>query len=261
LREVLLLIGDNTGQVIRGIFVEFDECILGAYRRILNTAYDLSLEWVYDEGAVRKPSNFDRVVASLGIDITWEQYRADVLLWRALQYDANLPLPDIARIIPTLFAFWNCFKSGSDTTTKLMDLVTLRVPVDGLQAHSVARILLVISVNIYRLMLISTGRKAVESFVTIGRWRNTASKRMGYIKALDTLADIFLCDGTVPPSGPPQGQTPSHSGEIRARTRNSLTSESYSDMTPGTTGGTPKYKKLKVYQAKSAELTNAQRLA
>jgi hypothetical protein len=127
---------------------------------------------------------------------------------------------------------------------------------------------LVITVNIYRLILISTGRKAIESFVTIGRWRNTGSKRIAYKTSLDTVADILLQDETATPTSaaqetPPSAQETTTTTTTR-RTRssqNSLASEAFPDILQGKTGGTPKRQKKNVYEAASEELSNAQRLA
>jgi len=41
---------------------------------------------------------------------------------------SNLPLPPLHRILPAQHAYWNQTKSGSDTTTKLMDKCIAIVP-------------------------------------------------------------------------------------------------------------------------------------
>ena len=56
-----------------------------------------------------------------------ECLQGSVNLWNTV-FQMPLPLPSLHRIIPAIYAYWNAVKSGSDTTTKLMDGCILRFP-------------------------------------------------------------------------------------------------------------------------------------
>ena len=47
LKLVLLLVGDNKGTIIRGVWVEFNDIIMEAYKVFLRQCYDVSLKWAY----------------------------------------------------------------------------------------------------------------------------------------------------------------------------------------------------------------------
>jgi hypothetical protein len=182
------------------------------------------------------------------------------VLWRNLQYSAVLPIPNVARIIPYLFSYWNVYKSGSDTTTKLMDELTTKIPVDGLQAYAVARILLVLSVVIYRLTLVATARKPVDDYFSVARWRNAASKRLGYKRALGYIAKLLLVEGdssSDSDSDSGGGQTTLVRTARATRTR--LEAQVYQSWATAPTGGTPRRKKKEtVFDRDTGELNEKQ---
>ena len=79
----------------------------------------MSLKWAYEtsdnlpEAAVR-----EELVSVKGIDyVSFVDY---FQLWRFVNTKMQKPLPRIERIIPRVFATWNCMKGGSDMTTNLL---------------------------------------------------------------------------------------------------------------------------------------------
>ena len=108
LRLVLLLAGNAAGKVIRGVFVEFDDGILQSYKSVLKSIYHLALEPFYQDDIPKEaPKGMERAMKSLHFDCTWDELRHEILLWQVLQYSVTLPIPNVCRIIPGLYALWN----------------------------------------------------------------------------------------------------------------------------------------------------------
>ena len=72
-----------------------------------------------------------------------------------------LPLPTLKRIIPVYHAYWNATKSGSDTTTMLVDkCATLHTPVKYTNCNSrmSGRNLMILLVLVHRLISKMVGK-------------------------------------------------------------------------------------------------------
>jgi hypothetical protein len=70
---ILLLVGDQTGHVIQGIWIEFMEEILLVYNSILQKAFEHVLKWVYMLGPLQLPAGINEV-----LPYTWAQDSADM---------------------------------------------------------------------------------------------------------------------------------------------------------------------------------------
>lgn len=118
-KKLLILIGDQSGNIIRGIWVCFSTQLKNYYGILLQTVYDMSLKWAYDSrDSLPEAELKDEILAVKGID--YDSLMDYFKLWRFVNTKMPKPLPRLQRIIPRVFATWNCMKGGSDTTTKLI---------------------------------------------------------------------------------------------------------------------------------------------
>ena len=88
-------------------------------------------------------------------------------LWVAMFSNTNvLPLPSLKRVIPQYHAKWNATKSGSDTTTKLMDNMVIRQPCINLETAAVSRLIHLGLVYIHRINAIITTKDNLETTIS-----------------------------------------------------------------------------------------------
>ena len=113
-------------------------------------------------------------------------------LWLAMFSNTSiLPLPSLKRVIPQYHAKWNATKSGSDTTTKLMDNLSIRQPHINLETAAVCRLLHLGFVFIHRINAIFTANEDLN-YPTITHFRNAASHdRSTYYETIVEMYRIF----------------------------------------------------------------------
>ena len=88
----------------------------------------------------------------------------------------------MVRLIPAIYAFWNAVKSGSDTTTKIMDDRLLRIPKAHLNSETVAitRLLSLSIVLVHRLSQTFSAKKDLNFYPNLFRYRKDASERLTF---------------------------------------------------------------------------------
>ncbi len=117
--KILLLIGDRNANIIRGIWISFPEELKQSYGLLLQVVYDRSLAWAYHSAETLPEEVIKEELESIkGID--YDSFMDHLKLWRCVNTNIPKPLPTLQRIIPRIYATWNCMKGGSDTTTKLL---------------------------------------------------------------------------------------------------------------------------------------------
>ena len=156
LKKIVYLVGDNHSAIIQGIIVEFEPSLLYDYGRVLFSLKEFLFNWIPLEGgndtnnisistlyATKIPDQVIEVVVEAGSNIPdSETLYSAFKLWLAMFSNTSiLPLPSLKRVIPQYHAKWNATKSGSDTTTKLMDNLSIRQPHVNLETAAVCRLL------------------------------------------------------------------------------------------------------------------------
>jgi len=117
-KRMLLLIGDNKANIIRGIWVHISTTIRTSYGHLLQFMFDMALKWAYD-GSLPAETNLHQELALIkGLD--FQCFLTHFSLWHQVTTKVPAPLPTLERIIPRVFSVWNAIKGGSDTTTKLL---------------------------------------------------------------------------------------------------------------------------------------------
>ena len=134
---VLLLVGDRTGTILTGTWVEFSDALKEEYGLFLRLTYEKSLSWAYKPDLVSLPEESIKKalkhVTRGGVD--YESFTGHFALWQYVTTKIEGPLPHVERIIPFLFAKWNCLKGGSDTITKLIWFSMQALPVKSPQVR------------------------------------------------------------------------------------------------------------------------------
>jgi hypothetical protein len=241
-RYVLLLMGNDTADIISGIFVKFDEGLKTAWKNVLTDISRLSLDWAYGESApVFEREFLDPVLESIKLHnkkdgvLDFPSFKQWVLLWHDVRFKKALPLPPIARIIPFVISSWNAFKGGSDTLTKLIWNADYDPPTNDIQAHAVARLLLLTMTVVHRLRHLATAKADLNFYRSLKHYRNAANQRSSFHKTLLSMASCFGgdADGGVSFAASLPPLVPS---AIRHRTRNApVVQNSFGAVTTGVT--------------------------
>jgi hypothetical protein len=106
----------------------------------------------------------------------------------------KLPLPSLERIIPAIHSYWNGVKSGSDTTTKLMDKRSLIPPTNNLESKACARLIMLAFVTFHRILQIRTSRTDLGSIKSLEKFRHAANERMTFQDTLLKCYTLFSSD-------------------------------------------------------------------
>ena len=120
---ILFAVGDSQSEILQSSVINFDKELKENYGKVLEDLKDLALSWAYDEtltAPIKLPENILQIGSSLPQIKDEDALQGSANLWFSFK-SQSLPVPSLRRIIPAVCAYWNAVKSGSDTTTKLMD--------------------------------------------------------------------------------------------------------------------------------------------
>ena len=117
---VLLLVGDKSGSILRGVYITFPGSLKTAYGNMMQSIYLMCLKWAY---ALNDPlpeevikEELQQVIGDVDCDSFLDHFK----IWKYVNDRIPQPLPPLQRLIPRVFSTWNSMKGGSDTTTKLL---------------------------------------------------------------------------------------------------------------------------------------------
>jgi hypothetical protein len=192
----LFAVGDSQSEILQSTIVNFDNELKENYGKVLKDLKDLALGWAYD-GDVSAPIKLPEKIIEIGKTLPQikddEALEGSANLWLSL-ISQPLPMPSLTRLIPAVCAYWNAVKSGSDTTTKLMDDRVLYPPHVNCETIACTRIILLAFVLIHRLIQMDTAKKELDSYPTLSHYRNAASHRSTFQKTiLKVRSSLNLC--------------------------------------------------------------------
>ena len=154
LDTILLLVGNNAGEVIYGLFVSVPESIRAAYGRVCDDIYFNTLQWAYESDVVLpSKSILEAILKAIVINnapVDFSSFEMELALWKDIKTMPK-PIPRLDRIIPLVFALWNGLKGGSDATTNLIWMCQYDIPTKENQSNAVARILSLSAVHVHRM--------------------------------------------------------------------------------------------------------------
>lgn len=189
---VVHAVGNSQGELIQSTMIDFTETTKQHYEKVLLDLKELLLEWVYTPN--RSPVKIPEEVMTVAKQI--DHINGDVALqgavnlWKEMSI-LPLPLPPLQRIIPSVHANWNQKKSGSDTTTMLMDRCLCPLPHTNPSSVAVNRLLSMTFVFIHRIYQLYTAQSELN-YPSLGHYRNAASHRSTFQKTLLHCHKIFM---------------------------------------------------------------------
>ena len=230
---VVLAISDRQSELIRSVTVDFSTELKNDFGKVLKDIKDLALKWVYEnddislsnltsttsgrDRSTRQRRHFDPQIIEIPDEVAQladiiptingiQTLQGSLNLWKEMNRMPK-PIPSMRRIIPTIYAFWNSVKGGSDTTTKLMDDCLIQIPKSHMNCETVAisRCIMLMIVFIHRCSQILSA-KADLDYPSLHHYRHAASKRLTYHRCLVRCGNIFskmLLQFTQPPPPTP----------------------------------------------------------
>jgi hypothetical protein len=99
-------------------------------------------------------------------------------------------MPPLERIIPSMHAYWNKTKGGSDVTTKLMDTNLAPLPFTNPETVAVNRLISIIFVLIYQVDHIFSSKKDLP-YPSLAHYRNAATHRSTLTKTFIRSFNVF----------------------------------------------------------------------
>lgn len=201
---VLLLVGNNAGGILYGVFVHVSKELRDAYGNVLHDIYRNALQWIYcqdEEDAGEEPTGapskkeLGSVLACITnnkAEVDLYSFEMETALWQDVNFNFDFPLPRMKSILPLVFATWNSIKGGSDATTNLIWHCKFAIPRhNSNQAIAVGQLLSVAGVHVHRLLQISSAKADLDKYSCLKRFRDSASERMSHKKSLFLIIDYI----------------------------------------------------------------------
>ena len=182
-RKGLILIGDEH-HIMFGVFVNYKQETIDAYRTILEDIYDRALRPFYEMDPLEIPR--EKIVSILtskemkSVGMTYHSFIMDLYLWRKLLIEKvlRLPVPPCNRILPIIHSYWNNNKGGSDTTTKLIMTCPVKFASSGRPPTVVfARLLQLFAILLHRQHHSSRANAKWHTYGSLFHIRNTNNKQ------------------------------------------------------------------------------------
>ena len=195
---VVLAISDSQSVLIRSYVIDYSEALRQSYDKVLLDLKNITLYWAYpDELSSRNDVlKIPDEVAEAADDIPtingFETLQGTANLWHTIR-KLPKPFPSLRRVIPSICAYWNAVKGGSDTTTKLMDDCILQIPKPSMNMETVAvtRLIQLLMVFCHRLFQCTSNKKALSEYPSLLHWRHAASERTTFHRTLLSFAATF----------------------------------------------------------------------
>lgn len=190
-QTVAHVIGDRQSNIIQSTIVDYSDDIKVSYGNVLDELKKITLDWAYtdDEQDIVIPTRVIEIASTVPTINGEDALYGTLHLWKAI-CDLPNPIPSFHRLIPAICAFWNAVKSGSDTTTKLMDDRSLFVPYVNCESVACSRLLMLTFVCCHRLNQIITASPDLN-YPSLRHYRNAASQRTTFHSSLLSFEKIF----------------------------------------------------------------------
>ena len=197
--RVAIIIANDSGKVISGTAINFDDELKCSYGKVVDDLKDLSLLWAYST-LPASDTIFPNDVIKISEDVPTingkEALYGSFKLWKAMFLDpgpAVLPYPIIKRIIPSTHAEWNSTKGGSDTVTKIADDRVINAPRQHTNFESTAtsRCISNLLITIFKCYQTVSSPNHYSSYPSLQHYRNAASSRVTFKRFLRMVYRIL----------------------------------------------------------------------
>ena len=190
------VVADRHPVITQATIIDYSTDVKQAYGNVLQDIFEFSLSWAYQR---------NQAIPELALNVADEDkkainsadsLRSALFLWRKMFVEEpnKLPLPSLIRIIPSVHAYWNSVKGGSDTSTKLMDDCPVYVPhsAANLESMAVSRLLGLSFVTIHRLRQVISSKELTGNYGSIKNLRQAAKQRFSFHHSFLVCMDSFL---------------------------------------------------------------------
>lgn len=196
--KVILIVGDSQAEILQSTLVNFDEDLREHYGKVLVDLKDMGLSWAYnsDGSEVELPIKLPEKIIEIGRTLPSikddDALHGSANLWLSFMA-MKLPTPSLIRIIPAVCAYWNAVKSGSDTTTKLMDDRNMYPPHVNCETIASTRLISIAFVLIHRISQSITSKADLDNnYGSLARYRNAASHRFTFHETIITSRNALI---------------------------------------------------------------------
>lgn len=190
LDKMVFLVGDREGYILQGNIITLSATSIRSYNNVLEEMYDDTLAWAYDENRERELNKVKDLAATIKSIGGREEFESVFYLWRHVSQNETLPLPPLKRLIPAIHATWNAHKSGSDTTTALIEDHRFQHPHCNTNSRASSRLILIAFVVAHRgIQVVGFNESSHENIQNL---RKSASKRSTFHQSLNHIHDYFL---------------------------------------------------------------------
>ena len=196
LDAVVLAVSNRQGELLTSVIVDYTEEDRENYGRVLINLKDLSLGWIYNklldpDEPVPIPESICAIAATIPALKDSHTLQSQVNVWHQL-VTLPKPVPPCRLLIPTVYAYWNSVKGGSDTTTKLMDDCFLRIPRNSINTETTAITRLIMTVHVinHRAMQMFSAKDNLD-YPSLSHYRNAASHRQTFHTTMNRTSKIF----------------------------------------------------------------------
>ena len=184
----LLAIGDSHGNLLRGIWIEFDQQLLTSYQQCIADIFQDNFQFTLNamEGMEKPESYIDsetkqKLMSAIKKQkyVDYDSFLYNFNFWVSLRKQ-GAALTSSKRCIPLVASIWNRSKNGSDVATGMMRAAwyplpnTARTPC----ALVVQRILFLVMINIMRIATFLTIDENASD-LNLDQFRNRTNKMCG----------------------------------------------------------------------------------
>jgi hypothetical protein len=189
---VMHAVGDAQGEIIQSTIIEFTEHTKMHYNTVVSDLFSHTLAWIYsaERSPVKVPDCFRNIISHVPTINGWDTLQCTSNLWKEMTLQP-LPMPPLERIIPSIHAYWNAVKSGSDTTTKLLDSCLVLMPHTTCKSVASTRLIGLILVLIHRLIQLFTAKSEPSVYPSLMHYHDAASKRSTFHHTLLECQKVF----------------------------------------------------------------------
>jgi hypothetical protein len=193
---VVHVVADRHPVITQGTIIDYSRVVKEAYGNVLQDIFEFSLSWAYQR---------NQAIPDLALNVADEDkkainsadsLRSTLFLWRKMFVEEpnKLPLPSLKSVIPSVHAYWNSVKGGSDTSTKLMDDCPVYVPHNAanLESMAVSRLLGLTFVTIHRLRQVISSKELEDNYGSTKKFRQAAKQRFSFHHSYLVCMNYFL---------------------------------------------------------------------
>jgi hypothetical protein len=197
LRKGLIIVG-NRRKIMFGVFVNYKDETIHAYREVLRDLYGRVLKEFYEDELQLPQEAIMKVIQSQEmkpIGLSAHSFMTSYFIWKRLRVDGclPLPLPPCNRILPYTHSHWNNIKGASDTATKLFWNCRVMTSTWGTsQMVALGKYFQLFSVVLHRWWQISTAKTDLNFYASLHHFRNSRNRHWPYRKVLDSLREYLI---------------------------------------------------------------------